>query len=154
MLTSKRTGRKNGSDPFAFFKEASAVAFKFLAENYGFEERSTTVHPPECAIKYENRTTGVIVTYEFDGVVWVDLRRIENNERYSLDVLLLACQPEQTIDEFYASDGESRNQYVSRVLHRYADILNDCGRDILVGDFHLFPKLRMLSEQLSRLRNA
>jgi len=40
------------------------------------------------------------------------------------------------------------------VLHEHAQVLKSCGGDILIGDFRIFPKLKNLSEEVLRQRNA
>ena len=151
--------KKELKDPFAVFKQATADAFNFLNE-HGFEHVSTSAHAPECEIKYQNETTGLTITYEWGGVAWVDLSRLQRtsaevveDERYSLDVLMLECCPNRDINEFYPSEDESPDQYVERVLLDYAQVLKECGRDILRGDFRLFPKLKKHAENVLRQRN-
>lgn len=152
---------KELDDPIAFFKKATAEAFSFLIDDYGFELVSTAIHAPECEINYQNDTTGVPITYEWGGVVWVELSRLSRtsaevveDEKYSLDILMLQCFPNAGIDEFFPSKDESSNQYLERVLHDYAQVLKECGRDILRGDFGIFPKLRKLAEEVLRQRNT
>src|SRR5689334_11879674 len=96
--------RKQMKDPFSFFKRAADEAFAFMVDDYGFEKVSTKAHPPECAIKYQNVTTGVTITYEWGGVVWADLiclrptsAEVVEDERYTVDVLMLECCPNRDI---------------------------------------------------------
>lgn len=152
--TTRRKAEKRRTDPFAFFKQAATDAFNFLVENYNFQRLSISVHPPECAIKYQNQTTGVTITYEWGGTLWVDLSRVSDEKRYSVDILMLECQPERSIAEFHPSENESANEYVKRVLQEYAQVLKSCSGDILIGDFRVFPKLKNLSEEVLRQRNA
>ncbi len=150
----RRKAKKVQSDPFAFFKQATSDTFSFLIDEYDFYQVSTDVVPPECEIKFRNQTSEVTVTYEWGGVIWVDLSRRDHEERYSVDILMLECQPERGVAEFHPLETESPNEYVNRVLKDYAQVLKSCGRDILMGDFRLFPKLRRLSEEVLRQRNA
>jgi len=152
--TTRQKAEKRMTDPFAFFKQAATDAFNFLIENYDFEQLSSSVHPPECALKYQNQTTGVTITYEWGGALWIDLSCINDEERYSVDILMLGCQPERSTTEFHPSESESPNEYVKRVLQEYAQVLKSCGGDILIGDFRIFPKLKNLSEEVLRQRNA
>jgi hypothetical protein len=96
----RRKAKKRKTDPFAFFKHAVTDTFNFLVEDYDFQQLSSSVHPPECAIKYQNQTTGVTITYEWGGVLWVDLSRVSNEERYSVDILMLECQPSEASQSF------------------------------------------------------
>jgi hypothetical protein len=152
--------RKSPTDPFAVFKQSTAAAFSFLVDDLGFKEVATRTHPPECEIKYQNNTTGVTVTYEWGGALWVDLTRLARKrdevveaEKYSLDVLMMECLPNRDINQFRRLDVEAPDQHVNRVLLEYAQILKDCGADILNGDFQLFPKLRKHAEDVLRQRN-
>jgi hypothetical protein len=152
--------RKAQYDPFAVFMRSTTAAFSFLVHDYDCEKVSTSIHPPECEIKYRNDTTGVTITYEWGGVVWLDLSRLTRNseeaveeERYSLDVLMLECLPSMDINCLRPSESESPDDYVERVLEEYARILNDCGDAILHGDFRIFPKLRKHAEEVLRQRN-
>jgi hypothetical protein len=154
-----RKERKELKDPFSFFKQAAAEAFGFLIDDYGFEKVSTKVQPPECTINFQNVTTGVTITYEWGGVIWIDLTclrptsaAVVADERYSVDVLMLECCPNRNVREFYPSDDESASQYVERVLGAYAHVLNECGRDIFRGDFQLFPSLKKHAEEILRQR--
>ena len=156
----QRKKRKEPKDPFAFFKRATADAFRFFVDEYGFEKVSTNVHPPECEIKYQNETTGIAITYEWGGVIWVDVSRLTRtttevveDEGYSLGLLMLECCPSRDINEFYPSEGESPDQYVERVLFDCAKVLKEYGTEILRGNFRLFPKLNKLAEEVLRQRN-
>jgi hypothetical protein len=157
--TTQRKKRKEPTDPFAFFKEATADAFHFLVTDYSFEHISTTVHTPECAVKYWNETTGVTITCEWGGAIWVDLSRLKRTpaevvegERYSLDILMLERCPNKDISHFL-SDKEWSNEHIKKILLDYADVLKECGHDVLKGDFQIFPKLKNLAEDVLRQRN-
>ncbi len=76
-----KTGKslKRTSDVFAFFKETTSDAFSFLVSDFGFKLVSTSVYPPECAIKYQSVKTGVTVCYEWESDIWVVLSRLQRN---------------------------------------------------------------------------
>ena len=60
MRNKSRTHDKVLSDAFSSFKKATRKAFAFLcAPAYKFNEVQTFFHPPECIVRYENKTTGV-----------------------------------------------------------------------------------------------
>jgi hypothetical protein len=152
--------RKAHNDPFAVFKRSTDAAFSFLVHDYAFEKVSTSIHPPECEIKFRNNTTGVAITYEWGGVVWVDLSRLTRNgaeaveeERYSLDLLMLECLPNLDINLLRPSEDESPDVYVERVLEEYAGSLKNCGEAILTGDFRIFRKLKKHAAEVLRQRN-
>ena len=156
----KKSKQRNAqNDPFAVFKRSTDAAFGFL-HDYDFEKVSTSIHPPECEIKYQNDTTGVAITYEWGGVVWVHLSRLTRNgaeavkeERYALDLLMLECLPNLDINRLQPSEDETPDAYVERVLGEYATILKECGEAILNGDFRVFPKLKKHAAEVLRQRN-
>jgi hypothetical protein len=120
--------------------------------------RGATFSRPEA--HYSLHSHQLPHSYQVVGRTWVDLSRLQRtsaevveDERYSVDVLMLECSPNRDINEFYPSEEESPNQYVERVLQEYAQVLKECGRDVLRGDFRLFPKLKKHAEDVLRQKN-
>lgn len=152
--------RKEATDPFVFFKKATASIFDFLITDYSFEHISTITHIPECAIKYWNETTGITITYEWGGAIWVDLAQLRQmpaevveDERYTLDILMLERCPNKDVSHFYGPDKEWSDEYVKGVLQDYANVLKEYAHDILMGDFQIFTKLRKIAEDVMNKRN-
>lgn len=148
-------------DPFAFFKEATAEGFGFLTSDFDFELVSVIVRLPECAIKYQNETTGVIITYEWESIIWIDLARlvrgpegVSDSERYSLDSLILERCPTRNTSRHYSSTVDWSNDHIERTLRAYANDLKECGREILQGDFGIFPALEQRTAEIIRRKSS
>jgi hypothetical protein len=150
-------GKKETSDPFTLFKKGTAKAFAFLITDYGFTHVDTTVHRPECVIRYRNETTGVTVSYEWGGTPSVILSRLNRtatdvSEADEIGLKFLAM--ERCPNGALAGDYERlKSQSIEEVLSDYAAILRECGTDILTGDFQIFAKLRKLVEAEQRKVN-
>jgi hypothetical protein len=150
---------KESSDPFVFFKKAAVDAFGFLIRDYDFEHVSTTIEPPMCEIKLSSRTTGVTVSYEWGGVPWVVLARLNvgpegevEAERYGLHILLEERCPDRAV-EYSLKHREYRDSDIETMLNHYARLLREFGEDILNGDFEVFSKLKSLAERSLREEN-
>ena len=159
-MAHKQLGKKLSDDPFAFFKKKAKDAFHFLRTDYDFKLVSTSVYPPECSIKYRNRTTGVNVTYEWKSALWVELVRfrqagsqVVEAERYGLSLLMETRRPNRKHDQSNGPDREWSNQFLESLLSEYANFLSEYGRDVLTGDFSVFPVLKKLAAHYRRKRN-
>lgn len=146
-------------DPFVHFKKVTADAFDFLISDYGFDHFSTTVYMPECEIRYYNQTTGVRVMYEWGGLPSVTLFRLERTptkilepEGYWIELLIKERCPDRDERLNYES-GELNDRDVERMLRNYAVVLKAYARDVLQGDFKIFPKLKALAQEEQRQRN-
>jgi hypothetical protein len=144
-------------DHFSFFKSAVSETFSFLASDYEFKLASIEVYPPECVVKYQNDTTGIYVFYEWQSVLGVDLVRLGRTpsaviveELYSLDCLILERCPREPTSREYCEKKVWSEAHIEEVLRAYARTLRDCGRDILSGDFSIFPSLRKRKDEIIR----
>jgi hypothetical protein len=146
MRSKSRTEDKVLSDPFTSFKKATRQAFAFLrAPAYKFNEVQTVCHPPECIVRYENKTTGVIISYEWGGTPSVIVSRLHpdlpvEEEQFGLKFLVMERCPEE-LDRIEAK-GSSDD--IAQVLTEYAQILKKCGHEVLTGDFQVLPRLNKL----------
>lgn len=152
MKSAQKRKKTKSTDPFSFFQKAALNSFSFLIADYGFELISTNIHIPECAIRYRNKTTSVIVFYEWGAGVWVDLGRLKHTpeeiaevEMYSLDLLIIKRCPEKIIKQDFDFQQHSE-MYIQKVTDEYADALQKCGDDVLTGDFRVFQKLKSLAK--------
>jgi len=156
MKTLTRKKGREPADPFTSFKDATAKAFSFLVTDYGFKHIDTIVYVRECAIKYRNETTGVIVSYEWGSAPWVVLARLKDPidfsvvERMGVRFILMERCPSDLVD--YGEE-QLKGQDLEKTLNHDADALKRCGHDILTGDFQVFPKLRKLVEAETRRLN-
>lgn len=87
-------------------------------------------------------------------LVFAELRReggrtVERN-RSSLDLLLQERAPEKAPVRASADD----NEEIRRMIFEKARQLRDYGRDVLQGDFQVFPRLKELAAENLRRRNA
>ena len=154
----KRSSAKT-SDLFAFFQQTILDAFRYLGSDFAFELISTSVHLPECAIIYQNDKTGVTVSYEWESEVWVALSRLDRYEgevvdveRYGLEVLIEERCPDCKVNKNLA-EGNWTNDNLERIVREYASTLRQCGSEVLLGDFEVFPRLKLLTERRTRERN-
>lgn len=152
MNSTTRKKSNGGTDVFDLFQKATIEKFDFLTNLYGFKHISTSVHQPECAIRYRNDTTGVIVFYEAGSAIWVQLSRlisesgkVVEGETYGLHLLAIERCPAKLVEpeeKFKERDDE----YILKTLEGLAKLLQDCGDDVLRGDFKVFPRLRIIAE--------
>jgi hypothetical protein len=147
---------KVSSDYFSLFKKATRRAFAFLrTPRYGFKEVQTVVHPPECTIRYENRTTAVIVSYEWAGSPSVVVSRLAatgspfDEEEFGLKFFVIERCPEK-LDLL---ERKPSGHKIEQLLIDYARILKECCHDVLTGDFQVFPKLNKLLAAEQRKEN-
>jgi hypothetical protein len=159
-MAHKQSGKKQSSDSFAFFKKAAEDAFRFLITDYDFKLVSTTVYPPECSIKYRNKTAGVNITYEWKSALWVELIRLRQEdsevieaERYGLSLLMETRRPDRNSNQARATGQEWSNEFLENLLREYANFLREYGSDVLTGDFTVFPVLKKLAAHYRRKRN-
>ena len=160
-MKTKKTNRSSArtSDLFAFFQQTTSDAFSFLGSDFGFKLISTSVHLPECAINYQNEKTGVTVCYEWESEIWVALSRLSRDEAevfevetYGLDVLIEERCPDHKVNKDLA-EGNWTNDNLERIVREYASTLRQCGSDVLLGDFEIFPRLKQLTERRTKERN-
>ena len=139
---------KRPTDSFGEFKKAARAAFAFLASPpYNCQEHQTVIRPPECSINYLNKTTGVTVSYEWGGspsVVLTKLKHgsalISEGEQIGLKFIVMERCPSR-VDRFDRNVGDD----LEGTLKDHAQILKECGYEILTGDFEMFPRLKQLA---------
>jgi hypothetical protein len=151
--------RRKSVDSFAFFKHAAAGMFESLGE-FGLSYVATVEHMPDCVIEYQNETTGLNVHYEWKSQLSIDLVKLERtptevteNKSYDLLFLMEIRRPEIDVHRFYGGDKEWTNNYIEELLREYASFLREDARDVLTGDFSIFPELKKLSAKYRRQKN-
>jgi hypothetical protein len=134
-------------DAFSSFKKATRKAFAFLrAPAYKFDEVQTFCHPLECIVRYENKTTGVTISYEWGGTPSVVLSRRDptaspvEEEQFGLKFLVMERCPE----DLERIEATGPREDIARVLTEYAQVLKKCGHEVLAGDFPVLPRLNKL----------
>ncbi len=150
-------------DPFAAFKRAAEREFNFLEADYGFRKAPAKIQKikwagiTSCTISYRNATTEINLHYELDSALWVEISRLEQErpgvsspgEGYNFEYLIKACCPGEVVER---KQGPHSDEDVGRLLNNYARVLKEHGRDVLAGDFSVFPRLRSLVEDEMRVR--
>lgn len=143
-------------DAFSSFKKATRKAFAFLrAPAYKFNEVQTLCHPPECIVRYENKTTGVTISYEWGGTPSVVLSRRHptaspvEEEQFGLKFLVMERCPE----DLERIEGRGPGEDIAKILTEYAQILKKCGNEVLTGDFQVLPGLNKLITDERRKAN-
>jgi hypothetical protein len=139
--------------PFQKFIEAVLEAFQFLIEDFAFELESIGDHAPECTVRFRNKTTGVEVTYDVPELPCVSVAQLNAKKsawgkQYGLIYLIEERCPSQNLIGFQA-ETLTLAQF-KPILRHYAQVLKECGSDILKGDFSIFPKLEKRAQKRIR----
>lgn len=149
--------KKAQTDAFGSFKKGTRSAFSFLLQApYNFKEVETITHGYECTIRFENSTTGVLVQHELESTPWVILkkRNLTRNgpwwydESFGLKFVVMERRPSE-IERVRGINSDK----LEDVLNDQAQLLKECGHDLLLGDFQLAPRLRELEEAAERQAN-
>jgi hypothetical protein len=157
----KRWTRKSRSaDNFAFFRKAVTEIVEPQLTAFGFRHVATIEHIPEGIVKYQNETTGINVRYEWESLVSISLVKLEptgseitEGKRYDLLLLMEIREPAIDANKFSGGDKEWTNAYIEERLHEYTSFLKEGARDVLTGDFSIFPELKKLSAHYRRKHN-
>ena len=151
--------RKMQDDAFIFFRQAVDRILGPLFREFGFQHVETLEFMPDCVVKYLNATTGINVRYEWESQVSISLVRLERKgsevteaAQYDLLFLMQLRQPEIDVNKFFG-DKEWTDTYVEERLREYAIFLKESARDVLTGDFSVFPELKKLTDQNRRKKN-
>jgi hypothetical protein len=151
MKKNVREELKQTTDHFAVFKKTALTVFDFLITDYGCELVSIFAHMPECAIKFRNETTGIEVHYEWEAEIWIVLERLKRKgmvERIGLDYLAMKCCPQRVVRQ----KSPFSNDEIERILNDYANLLKECAKNILEGDFQVFPEIIRFAEAIKKQR--
>lgn len=138
--------------------------FKFLKSEYGFRLLKCEKKDWGYELIYLNNTTGVKVTYEYQAAyIFIMLYQLENGELrenprniddsttlygYGLDDLVGLRNSHALIKPAYEY-GEQSKYYdkdngLSLYVAAFANNLKTYGKDILSGDFTIFPELNKI----------
>ena len=151
---------KKPNDAFAFFRQAVSEIFEPLFTEFGFRHLETLEYMPDCVLKYRNESTGLNVRYEWNSQISISLVKLDRTESevtevstYDLLFLLKIRQPSIDTNKFYGSDEEWTDAYIERLLREYETLLRENARDVLTGDFGIFPELKKLAAENRRKWN-
>ena len=138
------------------FERTVLDAFQYLLNDFGFRYLSTNMHSPECWATFHNSTTAVTVHFEMASRPWVELAKLKHDggsietNRSALEFLVHERAPEEAKVRANVYDDEE----IRQVIYDKAHQLRDYGRDVLQGDFSVFPRLKELAMENLRRRNA
>lgn len=141
--------------------------FKFLQLEYGFKLLNCEKEDWGYELIYQNITTGVKITYEFseayifimlyqlvDGNIKENPRNIENDTKllgFGLDDLINLRSPQDLIKPAYeygeASIYYNKHDGLLLYVSAFADNLKKYAKDILSGDFAVFPQLDQIVKE-------
>jgi hypothetical protein len=149
-------------DPLAFFKKVTGDVLHFLETDYEFKQVSIEIDDTmewvpiiECRIIYRNATTEITVRYDWyedlRGTPELIIARLNQEpegqaqpvEGYNIDLLISERCPNKIIKKQKYNSEEK----IADILQSYADVLKEHGRDVLTGDFRIFPILRTRLEK-------
>jgi len=120
--------------------------------DYGLQDIQSGSSAAECWVEFRNEKTGVTVSWELGGAVWVELSKWADNkksDRSSLEILLLVLAPHVE----RASEKVTTAKQMREVLCRKEQLLRMFASDVLRGDFSIFPRLHEAEKENLRRRN-
>ena len=146
------------SQMFALFEPAAREAFSFLISDYGFEHTGTVINVPQCEVLLRNTTTGAVILYEINDSPEVLLQKLTHTpptnitvvEEYSVHFLIKERCPDKVI-QAVVDDWDLET--IRQILNDYSAALKECGRDILTGDFSIFPQLKLRARKNQERKN-
>lgn len=151
---------KKPNDAFAFFRQAVNEVFEPLFTEFGFQHVETLQYMSECILKYRNQTAGINILYEWESQVSISLVKLERTASEVTEAskgdflfLLKIRQPSIDTNKFHGGDKEWTNAYVEQLLREYVTLLSENARDVLTGDFSIFPELKKLAAEHRRTWN-
>ena len=131
------------------FEDAALSAFAFLS-SYGFRHCGSRLLIPQFQVYFRNNTTEVTLFYEIGSSPEALLGRLEivdgkeyDVEYYSLGFLLAERAPH----EEWEYPCELNDPGLPAAIERQAVLVERYAKDVLEGDFSIFPKLKLLGNQ-------
>ena len=127
------------------FEEAALSAFAYLSR-YGFRHGGSKYLMPELYIDFRNATTDVTLGYELGSAPFVELGRLGRitgeelaEESYSIGLLLAERAPQEEWEFRCGLDDPG----LPVAIERLASLVEKYAKDILEGDFSVFPCLQL-----------
>lgn len=137
------------------FREQCRREFGFLESEYGFAERK--LPKKEFINEFQVQYVSAVTLVAIEGINWgggIDVRlgRInpepwERWVHYGLEDLLILRCPEFSL---VGPDGFNVSKDQGFQLRHYAAALKNCGEDVLLGDFSIFPQLHGAVERRAK----
>lgn len=139
------------------FERVILDAFQYLIDDFAFRYLSTNMHAPECWATFHGPTTAVTIHFELGSQPWVELAelkqdngRVVEHNRSALEFLVQERAPLEAL----ARTSPNGDEEMRRVIYEKARQLREYGKDVLQGDFRVFPRLKELAAENLRRRNA
>ncbi|MBM3150852.1 MAG: hypothetical protein FJZ96_01385 [Chloroflexi bacterium] len=118
--------------------------FGSLEANYKFKRLETTFRRNGATVRYENATTGLVLSYEIGDEPWLTMVDLNNTKRKSTLGWLLVEQgvaksptPKEAFQQKTLGP-----ESIEPFLQKMSSQLQEHGAEILKGDFSIFPKLQ------------
>ncbi len=121
------------------FKDYCRVQFKYLENEFGFQEEPVWKYGGEYEVSFSNPTTRIVVqgvSYGFGIEVWLCTK--EKYRGFSWVDLLAIRKPDF---EFIVAKPSDTSEIQKPQLDQAAKTLKDYAADVLNGDFSIFPLL-------------
>ena len=141
------------------FQVLTERCFGFLQAKFGFcvipSIASDTSPEPlrNLEVRYENATTGVHVCFEaYEQLPSVHLQKLTTRESFPFGLLIMLRAPD--LNPLASERSLPLKQPAETLLARYAELLEMFGRDVLQGDFGVFPSLRDLRAVMQKKRGG
>ena len=126
------------------FESMVDKAFWGLEAKYGFKKTETNFVNRTCTVKFQNKTTEVLLNYELGNTPWLTISEIHNMDNKStLGWLLVELgidetpKPEQAFHPTTLGESE-----LGPTLEKMGQQIIKHGADLLKGDFAILPKLQ------------
>jgi hypothetical protein len=120
--------------------------FHAVATEYNLKKVQVSAQGFEYWVVYQNSTTEISAFWELSSLPWVRIADVHNSQNSSsLEWLMveLGIEKMPTPEEAYRFPKYSEPDIIA-ALHKKAQQLIEHGRDVLTGDFAIFPKLQEL----------
>ncbi|CAG0987050.1 hypothetical protein ANRL3_02512 [Anaerolineae bacterium] len=121
------------------FKDYCRLQFKYLENEFGFQEEPVWKYGSEYEVSFSNPTTRIVVqgvSYGFGIEVWLCTK--EKYRGFSWADLLAIRKPDF---EFIAAKPSDTSEIQKPQLEQAAKALREFASDVLNGDFSIFPLL-------------
>ncbi len=131
-----------------FFESTVLDAFRFLMEDFAFKHSGTKKYQRETNVSFRNQYAEVCVHEEAGCRPWVvlgrmeDERVIESHGLYSL--VRLRCPDKKSYLKSESEYGTPEREELVKIIKLKAKLLRENGKDIMTGDFSVFPELKRI----------